>query len=55
MNIKSITKKALEIAFGKPEAHNPQPRMNRKQKRSYYHQLRKKKAAKARRKHEGRG
>lgn len=38
---RSIVQRAIDFAFGKPEAHNPVPRMNRKMRRTQRALLRK--------------
>ncbi len=52
---KSIIQRAIDFAFGKPEAHQPMRRANRKERRTRVAILRKRAAAKKRRKHERRG
>lgn len=46
--------KIKDFVLGKPKAHTPAVKMNRKQKRQQQHMLRKRAAAKNRRKHEKR-
>lgn len=52
---KSIREIVTDLLFSKPVAHEQQPRMNRAQRRSYFHNLRKQEAAGRRLKYEGRG
>ncbi len=52
---RSIVQRAIDFAFGKPEAHQPTLRMNRKQRRIQRSLIRKRQVVNKRKKHEGRG
>jgi len=49
----NVAKRIIDALLGKPEAHQPTFRLNRKQKRSQQHVLRKRAAAKNRKRYEG--
>ena len=51
---KGLMKKVVDVLLGAPSAHQPGPRMNRKQKRQQQRILRRRAAAANRRKYEGR-